>query len=152
MTAKSQDQDAEKTYRAIGRFIYEFSIVEFVIRLKLAEEIGLNKQHDAVVEGYDVRMLCAVAKDVFSKSRAKEKADLIKRLINEFSKLNDIRNRVVHGLWQPQMEGGAVRHFYRQKITPERFYKQAGELEEKADNANSLSKRLMQAFKNDGPK
>jgi hypothetical protein len=67
-------ETSEKTYRAIGHFIFHFSIGEFIIRSNLAEEIGLNKQHRAVVESYDVGVLCAVAKEVFTKSRAEANA------------------------------------------------------------------------------
>jgi hypothetical protein len=60
---------AEKTYRAIGRFIFEFSQAEYTIRHYLAEEIGLAEEHFvAVVESYDVSVLCTVAKEVFGKS------------------------------------------------------------------------------------
>ena len=142
----TEPHDSEKTYRAIGRFIYEFSMVEFVIRLKLAEEIGLDKRHKAVVESYDVGMLCAVAKDIFTKSRAEENAALINSLINEFFELNSIRNRVAHGLWQPQLEGGTVRHVPRSLI-PKRSPSQAAELEKNADEANALVRRLLQAIK-----
>jgi hypothetical protein len=46
---------AEKTYRAIGRFIFEFSQAEYTIRHYLAQEIGLDEEHfSAVVESYDV--------------------------------------------------------------------------------------------------
>jgi hypothetical protein len=35
----------QKTFRAIGRFIYEFSQVEYTIRVYLAEEIRLSDEH-----------------------------------------------------------------------------------------------------------
>lgn len=42
---------AEKTYRAVGRFMFEFSQVEYSIRHYLAEQIGLDEEHFvAVVE------------------------------------------------------------------------------------------------------
>jgi hypothetical protein len=45
----------EKTYPAIGRFIFEFSQVEYAIRHYLAEEIRLDEEHfSAVVESKDV--------------------------------------------------------------------------------------------------
>jgi hypothetical protein len=66
----TESDDSEKTYRAIGRFIFEFSTVEFAIRFILAKELGLDfKQYRAVVESYDVAMLCTVAKNVFLQNR-----------------------------------------------------------------------------------
>jgi hypothetical protein len=61
--------EAERTYKAIGRFIYEFSQVEYTIRYYLAERIGLHEEYfSAVIESYDVALLIAVAKQVFKKS------------------------------------------------------------------------------------
>jgi hypothetical protein len=102
MAADTPDQDYEKTYRAIGHFIFAFSLVEFLIRAKLAEEIALDKKHfAAVIRSYDVGLLCRIAIEVFAKSRANANAARIKNLINQFLKLNDTRNRVAHGLWRP---------------------------------------------------
>ena len=93
---------SEQTYRAIPRFIFEFSQAEFAIRHYLAQEIGLDETHfSAVAESYDVGLLCTVAIEVFNKSRANTNAAAIKDLINNFRALNDNRNRVAHGLWIP---------------------------------------------------
>ena len=65
MTA-THDKTAEHTYRAIGRFIFQFSQAEYTIRHHLAQEIGLDEAHfSAVVESYDAVLLCNVAKAVF---------------------------------------------------------------------------------------
>jgi hypothetical protein len=40
---RAENETAEKTYRAIGRFMFEFSQVEYTIRHHLAEEIGIRK-------------------------------------------------------------------------------------------------------------
>jgi hypothetical protein len=55
--------EANKTYRAIGRFIFEFSQVEYTIRHNLGQQIGLDEKYfTAVIESYDVGLLCTVAK------------------------------------------------------------------------------------------
>ena len=55
---RAENETAEKTYRAIGRFMFEFSQVEYTIRHHLAEEIGLKEKHfSAVVESYEVGAL-----------------------------------------------------------------------------------------------
>jgi hypothetical protein len=43
-SAMSAEADAERTYRAIGRFVFEFSQVEYTIRHYLASEIGLKEE------------------------------------------------------------------------------------------------------------
>ncbi len=91
----------EKTYRAIGRFIFAFSQVEYTIRHYLAEEIGLKDEYfTPVVESYDVTVLCKVAKEVFGKRRPVE-FRAIEKGIDCFHKHNGDRNRVAHGLWVP---------------------------------------------------
>jgi hypothetical protein len=66
---------AERTYRAIGRFMFEFSQVEYTVRYYLAEEIGLKEEFfSPVVESYDVGVLTNVAKEVFRKTRSAEQS------------------------------------------------------------------------------
>src|SRR5258707_3825052 len=106
MALSSDQAAAEKTYRAIGRFIYEFSQVEFTIRFYLAEEIGLKAEHfTAIVESYDVGVLTNVAKEVFN-ARGVEEGAKIKKLLGRFYDLNDERKRVAHGLWVPFKNSG----------------------------------------------
>jgi hypothetical protein len=146
------DHDYEKTYRAIGHFIFAFSLVEFVIRAKLAEEIGLDKKHfAAVVRSYDVALLCRVAIEVFTKSRPEANAARIKVLIDEFLKFNDTRNRVAHGLWRPDKEDGTVNYVSRNSLKAKRFPSQVEELEKQADGAYDLIDMLLDAFEDGRP-
>ena len=138
---------AEKTYRAIGRFIFEFSQVEYTIRHYLAAEIGLTEKYfAAVVESYDVGMLTTVAKEVFKKARGKEDSAGIEKLLNRFRELNDQRKRVAHGLWVPFMDGGTVHYVSRNSLNPSQFTDQAKELEVLADEACGLRSRLETAL------
>jgi hypothetical protein len=116
--AKSEWEIAsEKTYRAIGRFIFEFSQAEYTIRHYLAEEIKLDEKYFApVVESYDVGVLCTVAKQVFLSTRDGKNAARIETLINKFSKMSHERNRVAHGLWVPFKDGGTVHITSREVI------------------------------------
>ena len=118
MTTTDQ-ASAEKTYRAIGRFVFEFSQVEYTIRYHLAEEIGLDEEHfSAVVESYDAGLLCTVAIEVFKNSREQNNAARIQELIKNFRNLTDDRNRIAHGLWVPFREGGTVHYVPRRSLKP----------------------------------
>jgi hypothetical protein len=137
---------AEKTYRAIGRFIFQFSQAEYTIRHYLAQEIGLAEEHFvAVIESYDVALLCTVAKEVFGKSHANTNAAAIKELIKRFLALNVERNRVAHGLWVPSKDGGTVHHVPR-NLKSRTDANQAAALEKLADEACSLRAELERAF------
>jgi hypothetical protein len=164
--SQSDDAVSERTYRAIGRFIFEFSQAEYSIRHYLAEEIGLDdKFFSAVVGSYDVAMLCKVALAVFNATgEGEEKRGTlpprpdylgdyvpdamtipegdrrrrIKDLIKDFLQLNDNRIRVVHGLWVPFKEGGTVHHVPRSSLKPIESANQAANLEKLADEANRI--------------
>jgi len=139
--------DSDKTYRAIGRFIFEFSQAEYTIRHYLAQEIGLDEEHfSAVVESYDVGVLCTVSKEVFGKSRAKSNAAEINALINDFRALSDHRNRVAHGLWVPFKDGGTVHHVPRTNLKSRMAADQAVVLEKLADKTCDLRAALDRAF------
>ena len=138
---------AEETYRAIGHFIFQFSQAEYAIRHYLSEEIGLDEQHfSAVVENYDVGVLCTVAKEVFGKSRANTNAAEIVELIKKFRALSNNRNRVAHGLWVPFKDGGTVHHVPRGNLKPCTTANQAAELDKLADAACSLRAELERAL------
>ena len=107
----------EKTYRAIGRFIYAFSQLESTIRDCVAESIGLKDEYYSdIVESYDIAMLCNIAVSVFEKSLERDQVEKLKPLINNFRDLNANRVRVAHGLWVPFMEGGTVHHTPRGRL------------------------------------
>ena len=133
---------AEKTYRAIGQFMFEFSQAEYAIRHYLAEEIGLADEHFTAVVSYDVAPLCAVAKKVFGNSRKGRNASEIVDLIGKFLKLNEERNRIAHALWVPFKDGGTAHHVSRSTLEPKPAVDQAVELERLADKVCALRAEL----------
>ena len=143
---QAEDEAAEKTYRAIGRFMFEFSQVEYTIRHHLAEEIGLKEEHfSAVVESYEVGALTTVAIEVFKKSRGDDAATIWK-LLNKFRGMNDERKRVAHGLWVPFKDGGTVHHVPRNNLKSRMDANQAAALDKLADAACGLRAELERAF------
>jgi hypothetical protein len=145
--AMTVGQTADQTYRAIGRFISEFSQVEYTIRHYLAEELNLKEEHfTPVVESYDVGMLVNVTKEVFKKSVAAERSARINKLLKRFLELNEDRKRVAHGLWVASIEGGTVSYVPRNKLTSAQFRDQAALLEKRADELCHLRAELTNAF------
>ena len=141
------EASAEETYRAIGRFIFEFSQVEYTIRQYLGEALGLDGRHfSAVVESYDVGQLVNVAKRVFKTNYGEEDGSKIEALLNRFHEMNADRMRVAHGLWVPFMDGGTVHYVPRNKLSSIQMIEQAKELEKRADEANTLRADLDRLF------
>jgi hypothetical protein len=127
----------ERTYRAIGRFMFEFSQMEYAIRELLGEEIGLQEQSSSLAMESYVAKLIDIAIEEFRKSRGDD-ATSIWRLLNRFRDMNDERNRVAHGLWVPFKDGGTVHYTSRKKPTPARLTDQAEHLEKLSDELCQL--------------
>ena len=137
---------SERTYRAIGRFIFEFSQAEYAIRYHLALALGLKDEYfDAVIGSYDAAMLCTVASNVFEKSLSEYNFKKINVTINKFRGLNDNRVRVVHGLWVPFIDGGTVHHTPR-SLKSKTSANQAASLEKLADEAAHLRAEIERGF------
>jgi hypothetical protein len=49
--------EAERMYRAIGRFMFEFSQMEFSIRVGVADEVHIDERFfDPLMHGYDMNV------------------------------------------------------------------------------------------------
>jgi hypothetical protein len=97
------DPATERTYRAIGHFVFEFSQLEYSLKHYVGEEFRLDEKYfSAIVESYDMAMLCTIVQTVFRQSRSENTARIIDDLVNEVRELNNERVKVVHGLWVPQ--------------------------------------------------
>jgi len=137
---------AENAYRAIGRFICEFSQLEYTLRHHLGQEIELAEKYFDAVLSYDFALLCTVVKDVFSKSRGQEFAVALSELIKKCHALNDARKRVAHGLWVAHLDGGAVHYVSRTKLKSSMQVDQATELQKLADDACNLRAQFERLF------
>ena len=66
MTVEDQEDLAERTYRAIGYFIFQFSQTEYSIRHCLGRETKLDERFvAAMLQTYDVGALCNVSKEIY---------------------------------------------------------------------------------------
>lgn len=140
MTTDVDDaSDPEATYRAIGRFIFQFSQLEYSIRHFVALEAGIKDEHFAAVMTHDFAILCTAAFEVLLPSvRDPEAIEELRSLINKARRLNDVRVKVAHGLWVPFKEGGTVHHVSRSKLKDGISVDQAAELEVHSDEAQRI--------------
>jgi len=130
--------DEQATYHAIGRFIFEFSQLEYSIRHFTGERAGVKDECFNAVMTHDFAILCTVAIDVISKSMDGNDSKTFKKIIQECRKLNDVRVKVAHGLWVPFESGGTVHHVSRSTLKNTMSARQASELEKHAARANEL--------------
>ena len=144
---KNHDEVSERTYLAIGRFIFEFSQAEYTIRHYLGDLIGIKDEYfSAIIETISVGQLCNITKDVVAGPNGHRNAEKINKLVSKFERFNRTRNQVAHGLWVPFMDGGTVHHVPANKPQPRRASDQAASLEQDADEVRALRAALDRAF------
>jgi hypothetical protein len=129
--------DSELTYKAIGRFIFEFSQLEAALKYYIAEKCEIKDEHFATLMVHDFAMLCSIARKVLVADDDVDGKEL-NRIISDCRKMNDVRVRVAHGLWVPFMQGGTVHHMSRQSLKPRMSHDQTQELEKNASDTNIL--------------
>jgi hypothetical protein len=160
----------DRWFSAIGRFIFEFSQLEYTLKHHIAEAVGLNEAHVSSIMTHDFAMLCNIADAILLQeskvpdgywdglkdtnmprgNRVKkdyqveitERADKLKKLIKECKQLNDDRVRVVHGLWYVGGDRVALYHVSRQKLKHSTYFQQADDLASKADTACRLRNEI----------
>jgi hypothetical protein len=126
---------SEATFRAIGRFIFEFSQLDFLIRVNVALRAGVKEEMvEAMMAGYDFGLLCRLSKKII---RSNDPARF-EKVVNRILDLNDIRNKVAHGLWVPFQGGGTVYHTSRNKLEGVASEEQSSELNELAEELCNL--------------
>lgn len=128
-----------RIFKAIGRFIYQFSQLEFTMKAFLAAQIGIKEEHfDAVTAPYDFHILSVVTQTI-SLMRFPDQKKSIDDLFNRCRELNIDRNRVAHGMWSGKMSGGLVaRHVARSSLKASYYFENPDDLEKLADTAQRL--------------
>lgn len=133
-----------RTFEAIGRFLFQFSQLEFTVRIFLSAQIGLKKEHfDIVTAPYDFRMLCTVTEAIALIRFPRRKED-IKDLFKKFLALNDNRNRIAHGLWSEAPGRGLIaRHVARTSLKAQIHFKNPDEIEKLSDTTQCLMREFL---------
>lgn len=130
-------------HRAIGRFLAEFSQLDFTIRFVLAKRLEIAEEYfDIVTSPYDFAMLCNVTREVIAK-QIPEKAKDVEKIFNECHKLNEDRVRVAHGMWSLGEEGLVARHVQRRSLEPKYFFENRDALGKLADEAQRLMQSVL---------
>jgi hypothetical protein len=131
----------DRFFSAIGRFIFEFSQLEYTLKHHVAEQVGLKDEYFTPVMTYDFAALCTIAETVLRPGMT-EAAERLKKLIHECLSLNGHRVRIVHGLWFVGGEEGRLIHAPRGKIETKIYYERHNEVAKLAQLANRLRNEL----------
>ena len=126
-----------ESYQAIGHFIVLFSLLEYLTRLVLAEQLALGEFTATVTGALDFRMLCKITHTVLI-AREPERAKQLDRWYRDCMALNDKRNHVAHGEWTLGSKGPSVSHVSRNTLKPEAHFGTVAELKKLTDEAGRL--------------
>lgn len=136
-----------KVVSGIGLFIFQFSQLEFSIRVVLASLLNLkDEQFDIITSPYDFATLCRVTKEIMIQQRPSPHQERdIEVLFSGCLKLNEERVRVAHGLWAGGDKGITARHVARNSLKAAYFYDNPDELIKHAATASRLMAEILEA-------
>jgi hypothetical protein len=133
----------DKGFKGIGRFLLEFSQLQFSIRFVLAARLGLDEKYFDIVTGpYDFAILCTVTEKA-SIVKYPEKRVQIEKVFKECRKLNESRVLIAHAMWTDDFDGLSARHFSRNSLTTATHSFKKDEFDRLADKAQELVRRVL---------
>jgi hypothetical protein len=137
----------DQFFSAMGRFISEFSQLEYALKLSIAKKVGVKGRHIPAVMSHDFGLTCTIAQEILSEIVDPKDLKKFKTFINKCKSLNDHRVRVAHGLWSIRNWGGVLQHVSRQNFQIERHYQEPAVLAGLADDAAVLRFELVQILR-----
>lgn len=133
----------DKAYRELGEFIFEFSQLDFTIRVALAARLELSDElFDIVTAPYDFAMLCTVTRRLMVLAWPEKKANITK-VFKRCQALNQKRVHVAHSLWTHGDEALEARHVARSSLEAEYYFSQPGALRTLSREAQSLLQAVL---------
>jgi hypothetical protein len=114
-------------YQAIGKFVYQFSQLEFAIRHLLSDLLELTPdQFHIVTASYDFAILCRVTSGLIQtllephEPISKEVTEIFRQCFG----VNDARVRLVHGTWDSE----GAHHVSRTSLKPKAYFAKVQEI------------------------
>jgi hypothetical protein len=136
-------RNRDRLCMAIGRFMFEFSQLEFYIRYALKCALGLDDEKFTVI-AYDFAPLCKATDEFFRRfvEHAQHDQKEIKSLFNDCLSINDRRVQIAHGTWFVDETGLGAQHVRRGSFTPKVVYEKIGELDQITEKTKDLQSRV----------
>ena len=134
------EERSRATYQSIGRFIFEFSQLEAALRHFVGAYSGVKEEFADAVISHDFSLLCTIASQVLVDPN--DTHGILDKIISDCRRMNDVRVRVVHGLWAPFQDGGTLLNISRRNLKPFMSGDQAQRLEAHAGEVNQLRNRF----------
>jgi hypothetical protein len=138
--------EEDRVYREIGRFIFEFSQLEYTLRHFVAEMARIDDQYfEVVTSAFDFAKLCSALLALSAKKGGKADSTL-KDLIAGCHEINTVRLRVVHGLWVVGAGRDRAIHTSRNSMKSEVYFDKPGDLDDQSNRCNKLRSDIEKAI------
>jgi len=134
-------------YREIGRFIFQFSQLEYTLRYHVAEKARIGDEYfDIVTSAFDFAKFCSALLALSAKERGGKADPALKELISDCHDVNAVRIRVVHGLWVVGSGHDRAIHTSRNSMKSEVHFDKPGDLDAQADRCARLRFEIEKAI------
>lgn len=134
-----------RLYTAIGRFIFEYSQLDLIIRRAVGEVLKLDKERFHVItSSYDFAELCRVTPSLYStvSGCTEEMQRELEKLFKDCQKINEMRVRIVHGTWFLSGEELGTEHVSRTSLKPKIYFPRIEDIENLCNDVADLQSRL----------
>lgn len=144
------DGDKSRLYEEIGRFVFEYSQLEFELRRHFRRKVGYRIEFDDIMSaGFDFAKLCNALVAVSEIEEGGRSDAQLKKLINKCMEINAVRVDVVHGLWRSTRGGDMVVNVSRTSMKrKESFFENEGDLDKISDGIVKLRANIRVAVHN----
>jgi hypothetical protein len=141
--------EKDRIYREIGRFIFEFSQLEYTLRHHVSEMARLDEQYfDIITSAFDFAKLCTALLALSGQRNGGKPDPEVEKLIKTCHEVNTVRLRVVHGLWVVGSGHDRAIHTSRNSMKSEVHFDKPGDLDEWSDKTSKLRWGIDQAVNN----
>lgn len=128
------DGDKSDLFHEIGRFIFEYSKLEFTLRRHFRRRVGYKIEFDDVMStGLDFAKLCNGLLALSAREAGGKPDPVLKKLIDECHRINAVRVAVVHGTWFSTLAEDRVVHVSRTSMQKQTMFRNAGDLDKHSD-------------------
>jgi hypothetical protein len=139
------NEDRDDLYRQIGRFVFEYSQLEFSLRRVLRRKMGVKLEYDhLMVAGFDFAKVCFAIKELSALEEGGTPDPSLAKVISGCLKINELRVAVVHGRWSSSLGGDGVVHVPRSSMKRTMMLDKEGDLDRYANAIEKLQEDLVE--------
>jgi hypothetical protein len=139
--------EQDRVYREIGRFIFEFSQLEYTLRYYVADMARVDDQYfDIMTSAFDFAKLCSALVALSAKEKGGRPDPVLKDLVAACHEINTVRIRVLHGLWVVGSGNDRAIHTSRNSMKGEVYFDTPGDLDDQSNRRNKLRSDIEKAI------